>query len=164
MTRRVSDRTRYRDRLTHLISHPPVVDDALGSATEVQAHWAKYACILISGYIEQSTKEILLGYADGTSARRVQKYLKATWPSSKNMKSSAISEILRSFDDTWETQFQTWVEHGERRKELNETIQWRNDIAHGKEANTNNVTLASVRTKFSVAKELVTFLEGLPRQ
>ena len=46
--------------------------------------------------------------------------------------------------------------------EVNEIIKWRNDIAHGNEANTNNVTRGSVANKFKVACELVDFVEGLP--
>jgi len=61
----------------------------------------------------------------------------------------------------WSERFDGWVNQNERKKELNEIIAWRNDIAHGKEANTNNVTLGSVSTKFRIACELIDFLEGL---
>lgn len=77
------------------------------------------------------------------------------------MKCDAISEILGHFDPAWQTSFDSWLGEKERKKEINEIISWRNNIAHGKESNTNNVTLGSVKTKMNVACELVDFLESL---
>lgn len=160
MAARVSDRTRYRTRIKALIATPPTSADGLGSEAEVQAHWAKYTCVLISGFIEQAIKEVCLEHASAASPR-VRKYVEGTWPNSKNMKCDAISEILGHFDPAWQTSFDSWLGEKERKKEINEIISWRNNIAHGKESNTNNVTLGSVKTKMNVACELVDFLESL---
>ena len=162
MVSRVPDRRRYRARIQSLIERPPISGGGVGSELEVQAHWAKYTCVLISGFIEQAIKEIILEHASATAAPRIRRYVEGTWPSSRNMKCDAISEILINFDETWSRKFSFWIGEGERKKEINEIIKWRNDIAHGKEANTNNVTIGSVRTKFEIACELVDFLESLP--
>lgn len=163
MAPRIADRTRYRQRIRSLLSNPPVSSDGAGSEFEVQAHWAKYTCVLISGFIEQSVKEILLEHASATSAPRIRKYVEGTWPNSKNMRCDAIREIIDHLDVGWSSSFDVWVGENERKKEINEIIKWRNDIAHGKESNTNNVTLGSVLTKFRIACELVDFIEALPQ-
>jgi hypothetical protein len=162
MAARASERQRYRTRIQSLIAKPPSAGDGLGSELEFQAHWAKYTCVLISGYIEQAIKEIVLEHASATAAPRIRRYVEGTWPSSRNMKCDAISELLKSFDEAWDARFTSWLETAERKKEINEIIKWRNDIAHGKEANTNNVTIGSVKTKFKIACDLVDFLEVLP--
>eukprot|EP01037_Dinobryon_pediforme_P044413 gene44413-56170_t len=117
---------------------------------EMHAHWAKYTCVLISGFIEQSMKEIFLEHASQTAAPRIRKYLEGTWPNSKNMKCDAIRELVAHFDLGWANQLDSWLETDERKKDINEIIAWRNSIAHGKEANTNNVTINAVSKKFSV--------------
>jgi hypothetical protein len=132
-----------------------------GSDSEVKAHWAKYVCVLVSGYIEQSVKEILLEHAESKSSPRIVSYVTRTWPSSKNMACTAISEILQHFDVDWQKSFDDWSSKDERKKEINEIISWRNNIAHGKESSTNNVTINSVGIKFNTACSLIDFLEGV---
>lgn len=139
----------------------PSSEGGVASELEIKAHWAKYACVLISGYIEQAVKEIVLEHVSATSTQRVRKYVEKTWPNSQNMRCNTISNILENLDAVWSERFDGWVNQNERKKELNEIIAWRNDIAHGKEANTNNVTLGSVSTKFRIACELIDFPEGL---
>ena len=73
----------------------------------------------------------------------------------------SISEILEHFDTGWFENFNEWVGDDERKKEINEIITWRNNIAHGKESTTNNVTIGSVRTKFKTACDLIDFLEHI---
>lgn len=162
MALRISERQRYRSRIGNLISKPPTSEGGVGSESEVHAHWAKYTCVLISGFIEQSVKEIVIDHASTTASPRIRRYVEGTWPSSKNMKCDAILDILDNFDEVWSAKFRAWLEEEERKKEINEIIKWRNDIAHGKEANTNNVTIGSVKTKFRIACDLIDFLEALP--
>ncbi|MGR3366703.1 HEPN domain-containing protein [Sagittula sp.] len=162
MAARVANRTKYRQRIQSLVKNPPSSEGDVASELEIKAHWAKYTCVLISGYIEQAVKEIILEHASATSAPRIRKYIEGTWPNSKNMRCDAIRDILDNLDVTWSTRFDEWLGQDERKKEINEIISWRNDIAHGKETNTNNVTLGSVSTKFKIACELIDFLEGLP--
>ena len=100
-------------------------------------------------------------HAYANSSPCVRKYVAGTWPTSKNMKYDAIKEVLGHFDGMWVTGFEEWLNGSERRKEINEIINWRNAIAHGKEENTNNVTLASVSNKFEIACDLIDYIEEL---
>ena len=165
MAGRISDRARYRSRIEVLIKNPPQGSEGILSEFEAKAHWAKYVCVLVSGYIEQAVKEVLLEHSAQSAAPRVSSYVEKTWPISKNMACSSISEILGHFDTRWSENFATWIdEKEERKKEINEIVAWRNSIAHGKESSTNNVTIGSVATKFSSACELVDFVEELSRR
>lgn len=159
----VVDRKQYRKRIEKLVSAPPMGPDPddLRYEADVQAHWAKYTCVLISGFIEQAVKEVVLEHASKAYSTRVRKYIEFTWPTSRNMRCDVIKDILGNFDDTWKESFENWLGSEERLKEINEIVKWRNDIAHGKEANTSNVTLNSVSNKFRIACDLVDFVEGL---
>lgn len=160
MASRQPERSKYRQRIGNLLKNPPQVSGSPSSEFEVKAHWAKYVCVLVSGYLEQALKEILLEHAASNSQSRIIRYVTETWPNSKNMKCDNIDEILRQFDLGWSDKFQEWISSQERKKEVNEIIAWRNNIAHGKEASTNNVTINSVSTKFKVACELIDFIES----
>ena len=158
------DRKQYRKRIEELVNKPPTSPDSddLRYEANLQAHWAKYICVLISGFIEQAVKEIVLEHASATCSTRVSNYVECTWPSSKNMKFDAIRDLLGFFDNNWESNFENWLDNNDgAKKEINEIVSWRNNIAHGNEANTNNVTLNSVGKKFQIACDLVDFVEEL---
>jgi hypothetical protein len=143
---------------------PVSKDGGMSGDTSVQSHWVKYVCVLISGYLEQAIKEILIEHADGRSPTRASNYVRASWPSSRNMNCDAIDQIVGYFDDEWSHRFSQWLdEDDQRKKEINEIVKWRNSIAHGNEAATTNVTIVSVKTKFKVACELVGLLEKISR-
>lgn len=161
MRARVSDRNRYRARISSLVLNPPSTGSPLSSEAEIHAHWAKYCCVLISGYIEQAMKEICTDYATSSAPPKISRFVKESWNDSRNMKSDVIQEILRSFDTDWASAYESWVGSEERKKEINEIITWRNSISHGEESKTNNVTLHSIRSKLNTAIELVDFLESL---
>lgn len=150
-----SPRKSYRARLERLAEKQP-------DNPEEQADWAKYICVLVSGFIEQAVKEILLEFAQRHEVNRLQSYIEGTWPESRNMKTSNIKEILTHFDQTWGARFDEWLKNKDQYKsEINSLIASRNDIAHGKEANTTNVTLRSTKNRLKIALELVEFIEDL---
>lgn len=148
-------RVAYRSRLTELAKRK--IEEP-----EEQAHWAKYLSVLISGYLEQSVKEILLEFTASHEAIRLGHYIKATWPESRNMKTSNIKDILEQFEHSWGVRFVEWLAANDQYKsEINSLIGSRNDVAHGKEANTTNVTLRSTKQRLQIAFEVVDYLEGL---
>ena len=146
-----------------MLKNPPSSSEGVAVESALSAHWAKYTCVLISGYIEQSVKEILLEHVSKNSGTRINRYVERTWPSSRNMRYRALFNVLEDFEPGWAEKFESWVDKDERKKEINEIVSWRNSIAHGKESNTNNVTLSSVKEKFRIACQLVDYIEGLPR-
>ena len=157
-----SDHTRYRKRIAHMLASPPIFGGEASSSIEGQAQWAKYVCVLVSGFIEQAMKEILISYSSRKSAPAVHRYIEKTWPSSKNMNVGAIAEILGKFDQSWEVSFLDWLNASiERKATINNIITWRNNIAHGNESNTTGVTMSSVKNGFSCACKLVEFVEEL---
>lgn len=166
---------KYKSRITHLFKLY-----ADNTNTETQAEDAKYLAVLVSGYLEQAIKEILLEYASSLSATSVAKYIKDSWPTSKNMNTSNIESILKQFNEDWAKEFSDWLatcnepySNGEgtvsrrrpkkidRKGDINSIVKWRNHIAHGQEAKTTNVTLVSVKDKFSTVRDLVSLVEGM---
>lgn len=158
----VSLRIKYRQRLVALFKialQGSEGDDSL-SPIELQAHWSKYLCVLTSGYLEQSFKEILLNYAKGTSHTHVSRGIDNLWPKSKNMKLGSVIDLLGFFSPDWREQMEKWSQENDGIKsDINSLIEWRNNISHGNDANTTNVTMSSVKTKFDSVNKLLDQVE-----
>lgn len=153
---RNNNHDRYRSRISNLFQ---LYDE--NSDPESQAHNAKYLAVLISGYLEQSIKELLLHYASQGGNPQLSRYIEQTWPISKNMNANNIKTILHQFNTTWGDEFLTWLEESDIRKtNINSVVRWRNSIAHGQESNTTGVTLPSVRAAFSIITDLVLWIEN----
>ena len=146
---------RYKSKITNLFK--AFAED---SSPESQAHNAKYLAVLISGYLEQAIKELLLHYASEGAKPQLSKYIEETWPISKNMNTSNINDLLGNFSSKWSEDFLYWLEQDENRKgDINSIVRWRNSIAHGQESNTTGVTLVSVRNAFSTINDLVSWID-----
>jgi hypothetical protein len=145
----------YKSRIIHLFKLY-----AENSNTETQSDNAKYLAVLVSGYLEQAIKEILLHYSTSKSTIEISKYLRDTWPTSKNMNTTNIESILNKFNEKWSTEFSEWL-NDTRKGDINSIIKWRNFIAHGQESNTTGVTLVSVKEKFTTIKDLVSLIENM---
>lgn len=146
----------YKSRITHLFKF---YED---SEPEAQAHNAKYLAVLVSGYLEQAVKEMLLHYTSEGARAQISKYVEKTWPISRNMKVDSIEAILNQFESKWGEEFQAWVKGDDKRRgHINSIVEWRNSIAHGQESNTHGVTLVSVRAAFSTVVGLVALLENM---
>jgi hypothetical protein len=154
-TKGAKARVLYRAKLIELSLVKP-------EGPEEQSHWAKYLCILISGYLEQSVKEVLFEFGTSQKSPKLSNYIETSWPKSRNMNIDVIREILGKFDANWQSGFSTWLGSDDSLKRNMEALmRSRNDIAHGKEANTTNVTLTSSKERMLVAFQLIDFVEGL---
>jgi hypothetical protein len=147
----------YKSRITHLFKSYDKVSDP-----EDQAHNAKYLAVLVSGYLEQAVKELLLHYVSQGVRPQISRYIKETWPISRNMKADNIKDILGQFNPVWSGEFSTWLDQDDnRKKNINSIVRWRNGIAHGQESNTTGVTLVSVRNAFSTISDLVSLIDDM---
>lgn len=147
---------KYKSRIIHLFQLY-----AENSNTETQADNAKYLAVLVSGYLEQSVKELMLNYASQGVRPQISKYIEETWPISRNMNANNIKTILDQFNSVWSEDFDTWLNGDVNRKShINSIVQWRNSIAHGQESNTTGVTLVSVRNAFLTINELIAFIQN----
>ena len=159
---RVPQRVRYRGRIAKILADPPskLTD---GLSTAIDAHWAKYACVLVSGYLEQSIREIMIDFCTGKAAPSIARYIDRSWPKSANMRPEFILKIMEDFSEDWHLHVTGWLDQdsGSRRSTIKSIVTLRNNIAHGNESNTTGVTMVAVTEQFRVACSLVDELELL---
>ncbi len=74
MVRRIADRTRYWQRIADPVIKAATNAEEAGFELEVHVHWAKYTCVLISGFMEQQAiKEIFLEHICQFQSSHMQK-------------------------------------------------------------------------------------------
>lgn len=123
--------------------------DLLPEEAEIQAHWARYACILCAGAIEVCIQEILIEYVRRRSNKQIQSYLSFKYL--QNPKTQTIVSELSRFDPQWGAVVQTFVE-GERKDAIDSIMANRNIIAHGR---STTISLPRVKRYFNTSVEVL---------
>lgn len=122
---------------------------AIGS--QEQSDYAKYLCILVSGYLEKSITSKLMQYCDSKSNNRVSRFAESKLKHMTNMKYEKILELLKSFDSSWGDIFEKKVDD-KKRDQVNGLVGLRNAISHG---GNNSITINNIEDMFDTIKNVV---------
>jgi len=132
----MKERTAYRLRLTKLLTEIKNLPfDSL-----LRAHLARYLCILMSGYLEVSVREIFGEYARNCSNQNVNKFVSANLARLQNPNMEKILQLCKSFDDEWHTHISSLTQ-GEIKDAVDSIVNTRNQVAHGRDT---SITLANL--------------------
>ena len=105
----------------------------VGPDTELQSDFAKYLCVLVSGYIEQAVVQIVLEHARGKDAPTLERFVERKTKRFANAKVSRIQELLEHFDADWRKELEELLVD-EQKDAVNSIVNQRNKIAHGDSA------------------------------
>lgn len=142
----MKDIASYEDRLEFLFSRASKIDD-----DEAKAHWARYLCVLVSGYLEVSMRSILGGHIREKASPRVQRFALSRLAEFQNPKCELICQALTAFDPSWLTAFQGELQD-EWKEAVDSVVNNRNQIAHGVDV---GITLGTIRRYYDSAKKVV---------
>ena len=147
------ERVRHKDRLDSLFERVRDLPDD----PEIQSHWARYLCILVSGLIEMSVKSILADYARNKASPQVTNYVESRLKSFRNPKMQNISDLLRAFSPTWADGLDL-VADGQMKDSVDSIVNNRNAIAHG---GTSGLTFGSIKQYYVDAIAVLKEIERL---
>lgn len=124
----VSNRTKIENIIK---KYKPIDDD------ELKRDIARYICVLVSGYIEESLRLLINEYAMGKSAPVIQHYVDSNVKRITNCKYNKIIAILNAFHSVWATDFSANVLAQEPipnqyKDSIDSVVDTRHQIAHGK--------------------------------
>jgi len=148
---RLKDVVQYEHKLDSLFRATAEVTDL-----ELQAHWAKYLCVLSSGYIEKSVRAIYGEYAKLRTPPQIGRFVSRRLGEFQNAKMSKIVDLTKLFDETWALQLELTFA-GEVTDSINSLVANRHSIAHGQDT---SVSIARVKTWHEKSRELIAHLEG----
>ena len=127
----------HKDRLDDLFKQVSEVSDI-----NLQGHWARYLCVLVSGFIEVSIRAILTEYVKNKSAPSVANYVVRGLDRFQNPNMERILQTLGTFNPAWADEISKLTE-GELKDAVDSVIANRNNIAHGGNLSIRYRTIAS---------------------
>lgn len=125
---------------------------------EFQADFAKYYCILISGFLENALIALVLDVAQKRSAPEVaffvERKLAKKWT---NPNCEKIIQLLGNFKQDWRVAVETYLVD-ERKAAVDSLVDLRNKVAHGENVGTS---LAQVKAYYATVIDVINFIANL---
>jgi hypothetical protein len=144
---------RLKGRLDAAFSRAP----SSSSDIELQADFAKYLCILVSGFLENSIVALILDYVQRRSALEVTAFVEAQLDYWTNPNTDKICSLLGSFSTDWRKQSEGFLVD-ERKAAVNSLVALRHKIAHGDSVGTS---MSQVKQYYSTAQKVIGFVTEL---
>jgi len=124
---------------------------------EFQADFAKYLCVLVSGYLESALCALLLGYSQSRSAPEVASFVERQLGPWTNPKAEKIIDLFGTFSPGWRDDLMTFLVD-QRKDSLNSLVALRHKIAHGESVGTS---LSQIRAHYSVVNDVIEHIANL---
>lgn len=103
--------------------------DGVDLGPELLAHFARYLTVLASGYVEQSTKELIREYSRTHGDARLQRFVGKHVEKTRNIDADKLKQMLDSLDADWWPQLEQ--DCGDDLDALGSIATLRNNISHG---------------------------------
>lgn len=145
--------TRQIQQLQSLFSSTAI---ACGGDIEMQAHWARYLCILCAGFLENSLKEVYATFVSNAASPPVARFTISTLNKVQNPKTTKFIDTARSFKSQWGDDLEIFVNQDGRREAINSIMNNRHQIAHGKVV---DITIARIKDYFGKSIQVIEFIE-----
>ena len=143
---------RRQQRLNHVFSQISSFAEHL----ELQAHWASYLCILVSGFLESSLRTIYAEYARHKSAPNVSNFVQRRLRGFQNPNMEAIIQLTSSFNPDWARDLKDATD-GELKDAVDSIVANRHRIAHGESV---DITYIRIKGYYAKTNEIIEFIEN----
>lgn len=124
---------------------------------ELQAHWARYLCVLAAGFIENALADVYSTYARSSASPSISNYVEATLGKIHNPKSSRFLETARAFNADWEEALRDFLDIDGRKEAIDSIMTNRHLIAHGKDS---GISLVRVSEYLKKSVQVIEFIEN----
>ena len=125
---------------------------------ELQGHWGKYLCVLVSGFLENSICEVYIEFVNTASAPHVTQYTRTALSKIQNPKAAKFVDTARQFKKEWGQELETFfIEDSSRKDAIDSIMQNRHLIAHGK---SSSISVARVSEYLQKSIEVIEFMEN----
>lgn len=121
---------------------------------EVLSDFARYLCVLVSGYLETVVAELALEHCRHHCSPTVLAYVDSQLQRFQNPNAERVLQLVGAFDSKWRADLETFID-GERRDAVNSVVALRNQIAHGESV---GLTYARIREYYEQIKEVVDYM------
>lgn len=161
--RTVREVERHRRQLNAAFTRVTGLAD-LPNREEIEADYARYLCVMVSGFAERAIAELILQYSTGKAPKPLLSYVANTLQRQTNLDKERLCRLIGSLDAGWGKRLEGFVTD-RRQAALNSVVGLRHNIAHG---GAGTVTLGQMRSYWMAVQEIVDEVEAIlappPRQ
>lgn len=140
-----------KQRLDHIFSQV----SAFSSVPELESHWARYLCVLVSGFVETSVQTLFSEYAKKRSSPEVASYVESRLKRFQNPSMQRILDLSGEFNPAWRDSLAAATE-GEPKDAIDSIVANRNNIAHGESV---GVTYSRIQRYYENAIKVVDLID-----
>lgn len=123
---------------------------------ELQSHWARYICVVSSGFLENALKEIFSNYARSCSSPPIADFVESKLSGIQNPKSNRFVETAGTFNKDWAINLEAFLAIEGRKEAIDGIMSNRHLIAHGKDS---GITLAGIKEYLRKSVSVIEHLE-----
>lgn len=147
--------SRQAATLRHLIKR--VGHDPSTRALEMQGHWARYICVLTSGYVENAVRDIYGRYIRKNSySNPVIRYTTKQLEGIQNPRPDRLIKIAAAFDPEWGRALERYLDQDYRSDAIDAIMSHRHLIAHGR---SSNITVGQINQYLAKVIEVAEYME-----
>jgi hypothetical protein len=103
---------------------------ATGADLETQSDFARYLCVLVSGFLEKAVTELVLEHSRRSGGPTLQRFVEMNTQKFTNAKAEKLKTILGSFSSDWRAKLDV-ILVDESKAAVDSVIGLRHQIAHG---------------------------------
>jgi len=104
--------------------------DGVGSDLELRSDFARYLCVLVSGYLEKAVAELVLEHARRSGGPSLQRFVEMKTRRFTNANAQRLQNLLGSFDPDWRQSLESFLVD-DIKDAVDSIVDLRNTIAHG---------------------------------
>jgi len=142
---------RYNQKLDGLFNKAGEISED----PEVQAHWARYLCVLVCGFLEIAVRTTYGEYARNKDHRNVSNYVTRKLNLFRSPKMGNIVELTKLFSKEWADDLERATE-GQLKDAVDSIVAVRHEIAHGKDT---GISYVQLREYYQSAVKVAKLLE-----
>jgi hypothetical protein len=149
--------TSNKQKLDTLFNH--IADLRKLNNPQLEAQWATYLTIRLSGFLETSIRHIFLSYCDQKAHPKIIKYIGGSLEASRsqNMKPDVILNLAGSFNKQWKEKLDLYLVDDGRKEAIESIINIRNSAAHG---GASSITYSSVKEYYEKIWDVIIYLDN----
>ena len=143
-------------RLDRLFAAAESLQKDTSTDVEVFSAFVSYLCVRTYAYLESAVATIIRAYVRSVATDNlIERFVNVQLRRRRNLDRGELLKLIGSFSDEWRISVREAIK-GKLGDSLDGLVNLRNGIAHG--SDNSNLSLATLRDYFAVAKEVVTLV------
>lgn len=118
---------------------------------------SKYLCVVISGYLEQSIKRILIEFNKNNADPRITRYADINLKFFQSADTDSIFQLIEKYSIDWADNLRAWMTL-EIKASVNGIVNTRHQIAHGVDA---GITFSNVKKYYININKMIDYFWNL---